>query len=450
MPRRKTTTFGTSDSPTKQPLDGLFTNGQWYCNCQPRLPAIQFQVKKKTKNKGRWFYTCQVDKTKGKTGEPQNCGFFLWAENARLREEGAVLGNSTTEPGGTQAGSLRTPKKLVQTTLSASVTPREEGPRHWTHRTGVTPIAELEKQIGGATSAGTGDTAQSSRTLQQGTAASGSKTTASSRTLDHDFNESDLDTDDEGVNMIAESASKAASPPGKTPTAQDQTPSAAMGSKRKRPIFGEDNDDLFGETDSDEERQLAAMTDSSSQSRERTRDAFATPAARRPTDIAAGMPTPSLTDKPVRRVLFADSETPANIGTHKRQRVDDSGGYANVGVPSTPSSSQDAAMPSSSPNTPGTPGASLGNITGEIMELLKGQAVDEKVLRQVKTALEKYAAKAKGIELGRDASRKAVKNADARIAQLQMRVADLENKRKLDADARRKMKAGLMELYTGN
>lgn len=49
-------------------------------------------MKKQGKNHGRWFYTCQ-------NSEPNpRCGFFLWDEDAKPREEAAVLGNSRTEP----------------------------------------------------------------------------------------------------------------------------------------------------------------------------------------------------------------------------------------------------------------------------------------------------------------------------------------------------------------
>ena len=66
-------------------------------NCEPRLPAAHFQVKKESKNQGRWFYTCQRPKDEG-------CGFFLWDDDAVGREMRAVINNSRTEPDG-----LRTP-----------------------------------------------------------------------------------------------------------------------------------------------------------------------------------------------------------------------------------------------------------------------------------------------------------------------------------------------------
>jgi len=74
---------------------GLFADGIWHCNCKQRLPAEHFRVKKEGKNHGRWFYTCQ-------NAESNRCGFFLWDEDAKTREETAVLNNSRSEPGRTQ------------------------------------------------------------------------------------------------------------------------------------------------------------------------------------------------------------------------------------------------------------------------------------------------------------------------------------------------------------
>ncbi|KAH6648292.1 hypothetical protein BKA67DRAFT_574303 [Truncatella angustata] len=453
MPSTKTTTFGISDSPTKKPTNGHFTKGQWLCNCKPRLPAVQFQVKRESRNKGRWFYTCQVDRTKGKTGEPARCDFFLWADDARLREEGAVLINSTTEPGGSSQDdgkktSLRTPRKLVQTTLSARVEPREEGKRHWSHRTEITPIDELERAVGGsqnehaqgAALGGGSGTAQNVSTIQA------THSTSDTKTVDHDYGTSDMDTSDEDeLGRIAESASKPTPHPTRTiREEQFQTPSAAA--KRKRDVVDLEDDDLFGDMSSDEERQLVAVTDSTSQL-SRSRDAFTTPAARRVADVAGGMPTPSLTDKSVRRVLFAEPEAGGSSNSNKRQRNDHAGGYTPVGGPTTPSSSQQAAGPSSSPATPGS-GAGIAGITEEVMALLEGQKIDEQALKQVRSTLSKFAAKARGLEMGRDASRQALKKQDGKIAQLQSRITDLENRQKLDREVRKKMKSGLMHLYT--
>lgn len=60
-------------------------------NCEPRLPAAHFLVKKDGPNKGKWFYTCQEPKESG-------CGFFLWDDNAVAREMRAVIDNTNSEP----------------------------------------------------------------------------------------------------------------------------------------------------------------------------------------------------------------------------------------------------------------------------------------------------------------------------------------------------------------
>ncbi|KAI4090185.1 MAG: hypothetical protein LQ339_008412 [Xanthoria mediterranea] len=75
----------------KIPLNGLFTDALWRCNCAPRLPATRFQTKNGGKNHGRWFYTCQQP-------QPKRCNFFLWDDEAKSREAAAVLSNSRTEP----------------------------------------------------------------------------------------------------------------------------------------------------------------------------------------------------------------------------------------------------------------------------------------------------------------------------------------------------------------
>lgn len=439
--RRKTTTFGTSKTPTKDPSkEGYFSKGQWLCNCQPRLPAVQFQVKRDSPNKGRWFYTCQIDRTKGKTGEPERCDFFLWSDDARVREEGAVLGNSTTEPSATQ--SLRTPRKLVQTTLSARVEPREEGKRHWTHRTDITPIGELERTVGngsqGDETPNGGETAKSSATMRATGSTGGSKTAASTQMPERD-------EEDELSPTFKKNSAGSTQPPGQ----QLQTPSA--GTKRKREaisLMGSDDvdsDDLFSDMDSDEERQLADIAESSSHPG-RTRDALATPAAQKSSDAVAGMPTPSLTGKSVRRVLFAEPEAGDSSNTAKRQRNDNAGAYTSVGEPRTPSSSQEGSRPSSQ-TTPGS-GAGIGDITQEVMDLLQGQKIDEATTRKVRSALQRYSAKAKGLEKGRDASRQALKDKDVKIAKLQERVTNLEDGRRLEAEARKKWKGELMHTFT--
>ncbi|KAI9710740.1 MAG: hypothetical protein M1820_002573 [Bogoriella megaspora] len=73
---------------------GIFENGIWRCDCNPRLPADHRKTQKDAGNKGRWFYTCPKPQSK-------KCKFFLWEDDAKLREKGAVLSNSRNESAST-------------------------------------------------------------------------------------------------------------------------------------------------------------------------------------------------------------------------------------------------------------------------------------------------------------------------------------------------------------
>ncbi|KAF2462994.1 uncharacterized protein BDR25DRAFT_246763 [Lindgomyces ingoldianus] len=107
---------------------GLFENGTWRStgDCNPRNPAVHFQVKKAGANTGRWFYTCQKHKD-----DPTNCRFFLWDDDAKPREERALLNNSRTEPGRTaqdtpaQTQRLPEPPPPYTAEVGPSETPRK-------------------------------------------------------------------------------------------------------------------------------------------------------------------------------------------------------------------------------------------------------------------------------------------------------------------------------------
>ncbi|BCR91345.1 uncharacterized protein ACHE_70188A [Aspergillus chevalieri] len=87
---------------TAIPLNGLFINGTWCCNCPNRPPAIKLQTKNNGVNHGRWFWTCQQPQQNAN----QRCNFFLWANDAEVREKIVVLSNSKseTETSTTEAG----------------------------------------------------------------------------------------------------------------------------------------------------------------------------------------------------------------------------------------------------------------------------------------------------------------------------------------------------------
>lgn len=88
---RASNTFkGAARGPSKP--RGRFVDRIWHCECDPRLPAEHFKVKKEGPNKGRWFYTCQK-------AQEERCGFFLWDEDAEPRMQAALMhggGSETT------------------------------------------------------------------------------------------------------------------------------------------------------------------------------------------------------------------------------------------------------------------------------------------------------------------------------------------------------------------
>ncbi|EGE78402.1 hypothetical protein BDDG_01339 [Blastomyces dermatitidis ATCC 18188] len=106
--------FSTPSRSTAIPLRGLFANGTWHCNCEPRRQADHFETKNGGRNHGRWFYTCP--KPQGK-----RCNFFLWEDEAEIRERDmakVLKGAGTGAAGGRSTN--RTPSRpLAQASIDA-------------------------------------------------------------------------------------------------------------------------------------------------------------------------------------------------------------------------------------------------------------------------------------------------------------------------------------------
>ena len=468
---------GTGSAP---PTMGVLRSGVWHCNCSPPLPAVQLTVQRQTPNRGRQFYRCQ------KNGDKANkCGFFLWSEDAREREINAVMTNSRSEGGagvgaGANAAATTPSKPLRQTTLHTSITPRAD--KHGAQN-GPTPVSRLaDIDFGGGTAAAAESPSKSasSATATSSTVrpSGGSDTKQSAaepgkQGLDDLFTDSE---DDEPVHAANVTGRPQPTAPAFSTTPTTTNPAAATtaaaSAKRKRPTFEDEDEDRYGDLSSGEEQQLMTIAENSAKKQERergrkpARSALVTPtvAAGRAHDAdtaAAGMPTP-LTERPVRRVLFAD-QVGGEVSGAKRQRLDEAGRSTTTppqhqqqptpttaAAPALPTSS---SPPARSPTTPSTStstrtataattpstisggGGDQGDITREVLSLLRGPgvAVPEAALRGVRAALERHAARARGLERGRDASRAAHAGAKRRVAELQARVADLENSRRLDA-----------------
>jgi hypothetical protein len=66
------------------------------------------------------------------------------------------------------------------------------------------------------------------------------------------------------------------------------------------------------------------------------------------------------------------------------------------------------------------------------MDLLRDQHIDEETTTSLKELLNKHALKISGISKGRDITRVALKAKDAKIAELQQKIAAMESERELD------------------
>lgn len=231
--------------------------------------------------------------------------------------------------------------------------------------------------------------------------------------------------------------------------------------KRKRSVFLEDSDDEFGGddlNDSETERQLAAITDESARKQQRTRDAYATPAAQ------DSLPTP-VSRRPGLLVGSEERERSA-----KRQRQgggDDEDFHLQLGQqgqvlrdPETPTPYRKTDALLAGPKTttavemtgksaaqaPAVAADDFPRISDEVFSMLSQQPVSESTKRTLKLAMERHEARVKGLVRGRDAARARIAERDARIAELQARVVALENGRKMDRERLRELSSGLLKL----
>lgn len=204
--------------------------------------------------------------------------------------------------------------------------------------------------------------------------------------------------------------------------------------KRKRDVIEDEDFDGFG---SDEERQLAQLTDKSverlKQQGADTLDACHTHNA----SLEASA-------RPVARTLFSKTEA-------KRQKtVSFEETDFNPLLTITPSSTQtthtedgDATSPINLEASPSTRGL---DVTDEVMHLLRGQNVSEEVLQMLQQQLATLVRRTKGIALGRESARAANDEKNARISQLESKIADLEEREKKHKRRVDDMKKTIMEI----
>ncbi|KAJ6446255.1 Zinc finger, GRF-type [Purpureocillium lavendulum] len=349
------------------------------------------EVKKDSPNKGKFFWTCATYPF---------CNFFLWRDEAVLRETGLPLA--------THGAGADVDKPQEQH-------PPKPAPPSFTQR----PLTSFGVHV--------------SPTQYPGGEGAG---------------ESSVSAGSQGSRSMPRSGGGGGAGVLATPSSSSQTLEAATPcptpSKRKRGEFGphggEEDTGLFSDLDSDDERQLADMADRSAEkTRRQAGKAPASPSLDRAVDTGHGLHTPS-----VARTLFTGPDA-------KRQKTvsfehEDS---LISGIPTpakTPSTTRTSLQQSSSPPS-SSPGDPAHDPAEQIMTLLCASNTDPTTLRSVQDLLETSARRTKGILLGRDSARAALKQRDDRIAQLQERVRALENKQQFQNRQLTNIKAQLTATY---
>ncbi|KPM37700.1 hypothetical protein AK830_g8866 [Neonectria ditissima] len=365
-------------------------------NCDPRKKLQLLETKKQGPNKGKLFYTCF------------DCDLFLWWDAARAREKGL-----TSPSAGTAAAEIPRPKtpSLTQAPLTA-------------YGYQVTPGAEA----GPGASLFTDSDSDSDP----------------DPVLDNDGAVAEAGTD---ANLVAAAAAAAA--PMDTP--------CPPSSKRKRDVFEDESDsDEFSDLESDEERQLAEMTDRSAQKLQaRQQPRYGTPLNSSSTDALSGLPTPSVArtlfpgsgpeSKRQKQVTFQDAaptRAPVQVTTPAATTLNKSS--STITTTTTPATTP---APNPVPPPPSSPPNDSCDVTDEVLGLLRDQGLSPEVLRSVQSTLATAARRARGIVLGRDSARATVKARDDKIASLQERVAALENREKMHRNQVTSIKANLMKMY---
>lgn len=241
------------------------------------------------------------------------------------------------------------------------------------------------------------------------------------------------------------------------------TPGPSTGVKRTYDVFADDDFDDMG---SDEERELADMTD-------RSVEKFVRAQAYNQDDGKAedgeddGLATSS---RPVARTLFPRAESAKRTKSVSFEEPEPEPQPQSPtpharGAQSSPPSTMQTSPPSSMDAPPTVPSSAMtptqqnddedldgsyNDTTEQVMSLLQNQSVEPSVLQSVHSLLLTSARRTKGIAMGRDFARTAVNEKKVKIARLQERIAALENKEQSLNGQITHIKASLMKMYEDN
>lgn len=259
---------------------GLFVDGIWHCDCDTRLPAEKFQVKNGGKNHGRWFYTCQKP-------QPKRCSFFLWSDDAKIREEAAVLNNSRTEPNRTQDAKVAEGGRL-RSELEAPKTPKRQSKI-------TEPITPMSK-------------ARTPAKMPQ------SERQVRSPTIEPDRNDESFDWSSSADEDLAEFAESLEA--GTITQDEDESPRKIAKTSQDASPSKRSHGQMLGQTSGAE----SDITSSGTWLLDE--DVFRTPSTSTKSG-ATGLPSPGTTPAHLRRQLFPASDDPKHLAS---QQAAESGG----------------------------------------------------------------------------------------------------------------------------
>ncbi|KAK3336419.1 hypothetical protein B0T19DRAFT_409423 [Cercophora scortea] len=385
--RSKAPPWSSSPSSTSKPRpEGIFENGGWFCDCDPRLPAVHLQTKKAGANKGRWFFTCQQQRG-------SQCGFFLWEDAAQAREKDDLANGGKSD---------------IVTTIGRAPAPLPE----------LTPTPIPRQRL--------------FRGVPQQTSPTASRKAHRGGGL---FVNDDGDDDGDGDEWEATPPSSGADKRKRIKIEEwdDGDHVETQAQKRRRAA-----DDEFGDLDlgSEEERQLARIADqpTTTTAHHRPRDSWSstTPSVQGSYDVVGGMTTPvSVRTGPGTNIpVYSAAGTQLKPPPSTRQAGDE------MTATPTPARNRDV-LSSSSQQQQVVDGDGDYPITNEVMRLLAGQP--ESTRQAVRDRLNTYALRMLGVERGREMARTALKAKDGRISELQARVESLESERKVSREMMRKL-----------
>ncbi|KAI9740385.1 MAG: hypothetical protein M1834_004965 [Cirrosporium novae-zelandiae] len=359
-------------SHSKTPLKkGLFMDGVWYCNCEPRLLATKFQVKKMGKNLGKWFYACQKP-----IGNENRCDYFLFDDDAKCREKTNVLENTRSE-------SSNHKPEVQEAAPPPPPTPTLVR-RPSLRQTFLTPFS-IKKKTG-------------------------------REMMKEDEVQIQSDDDDNG-----------ATTPSPTPSPPPET-----NKPKKRRLFTStsDNEEESYDWPKSDDDMLAAVADCvempppETPRKVRKTDAFASPGQRSRAILA----TPSTSGD---RQFYTPLSKKVD-SVHLRSRgTEPKTGLISPAYTPTPSRFKDARLHSPASKTAAPSPSPPSDITKEIMNLLEAKHAFllPSAEEALKNTLNKYSMKMEGVIRGREAARNALKEREAKIGGLVIQVSRLERER---------------------